>query len=410
LSAKATGLIWEAELPRPEKYVLLALGDHAKEDGSDVYPSLARVQWKTGYSETQVREIIRSLIEQRILVLVKKGGNGSTDTNRYRIDFKALRMLQDFREWAANRKGAKTVPINNDAKGTETEPMKGAVLAAEGCGFTQNKGTETEPEPRTIRNISTLEGDAASAPPENQPSVEQEKQPQNLPLPCQCGYTAIIGTHMPGCPQAGAEKPKTKPVDPRFAEICDAIRKCWPKGEGYKCDITPADAGAINRMLANKHDWKAEELAVCVVARFMSASVNPTESAKAWIGAVTDYQSGPRDKYGAPLHEGRALNDWRNQARVILYGPQPEQLQLAQAAKSADAVWEYARDFLKHRMSPANFETWIKPLKPAQMRDGVLFLSSPRSDAKEIFNMFGDLLEKAVDGRAVDVKLIQAGA
>lgn len=204
--------------------------------------------------------------------------------------------------------------------------------------------------------------------------------------------------------------PKQKPQDPRFPEVCDAIRKCWPKGEAFKCDITPADAGAINRMLAAKHDWKAEELAVCVVARFMSASVNPTESAKAWISAVTDYQSGPRDKYGSPLHEGRALNEWRNQARVILYGPQPEQMQLAQAAKSADAVWEYARDFLKHRMSPANFETWIKPLKPAKLRDGVLFLSSPRSDAKEIFNMFGDLLEKAVDGRAVDVKLIQAGA
>jgi hypothetical protein len=407
LSAKATGLIWEADLPRPEKYVLLALADHAKEDGSDVYPSLARVQWKTGYSETQVRDIIRSLIEQRILVLVKKGGNGSTDTNRYRIDFTALRMLQDFREWAANRKGAKTVPINNDAKGTETEPLKGAVLTAEGCGFAQNKGAKTEPEPRTIRTISTLEGDAASAPPENHASQGQEKlepkaqetQQQNFPLPIDLPPIELEPL-----------KPKAKAQDPRFPEICDAIRKTWPRGEAFKCDITAADAGAIGRMLATKHDWKAEELAVCIVARFMSASINPTESVKAWIGAVTDYQSGPRDKYGCPMYEGRALNEWRNQARVILYGPQPEQLQLAQQTRTAEATWEHARDFLKHRMSPANFETWIKPLKPANMRDGVLFLSSPRSDAKEIFSMFGDLLERAIDGRAVDVKLIQAGA
>jgi hypothetical protein len=312
LSAKATGLIWEADLPRPEKYVLLALADHAKEDGSDVYPSLARVQWKTGYSETQVRDIIRSLIEQRILLAVKKGGSGPTDTNRYRIDFKALKMLQDFREWASNRKGAKTVPLNNDVKGTETEPLKGAIFEVKGavsdekgCGFDQNKGAKTEPEPRTIRTINTLEGDAASAP------------PANLSLPINLPPIEIEPI-----------KPKTKPQAPRFPEICDAIRKCWPKGEAFKCDITPADAGALNRMLAAKHDWKAEELAVCIVARFMSGGVNPTESVKSWIGAVTDYQSGPQDKFGTPLYSDGALNRWRNEARVILYGPQPEQLNL----------------------------------------------------------------------------------
>lgn len=316
MSAKATGLIWEADLPRPEKYVLLALADHAKEDGSDVYPSLGRVQWKTGYSETQVRDIIRSLIEQKILVPVRKGGNGPTDTNRYRIDFKALTMLQDFREWAASRKGAKTVPINNDGKGTESEPLKGAVLDEKGCGLDQNKGAKTEPEPRTIRTINTLEGDAASAPPEN------------LPLPIE-----LTSNGEPEKPAA-----KTKPQDPRFPEICDAIRKCWPKGEAFKCDITPADAGAINRMLAAKHDWKAEELAVCIVARFMSASVNPTESVKAWIGAVTDYSSGPQDKYSTPMYTDSALNRWRNEARVILYGPQPEQLQLAQRREEQEQM------------------------------------------------------------------------
>jgi hypothetical protein len=377
LSAKATGLIWEADLPRPEKYVLLALADHAKEDGSDVYPSLARVQWKTGYSETQVRDIIRSLIEQRILVLVKKGGNGSTDTNRYRIDFKALRMLQDFREWAANRKGAKTVPINNDAKGTETEPMKSAVLAAEGCGFAQNKGAKTEPEPRTIRTISTLEGDAASAPP-----------------------TIVLE------PLEAETKPKTKPQDPRFPEICDAIRKCWPKGEAFKCDITPADAGAINRMLAAKHDWKAEELAVCIVARFMSASINPTESAKAWIGAVTDYQSGPQDKYGTPLHEGRALNEWRNQARVILYGPQPEQMALHEAALPTGFVpdkelWCQVLLGLQGSVERHSYETWLKPTHGIGRRGDTYFVQVPNREFTQIERKYGDLVNEEIKGAGV---------
>jgi hypothetical protein len=188
-------------------------------------------------------------------------------------------------------------------------------------------------------------GDAASAPPENHASQGQEKlepkasetQQQNFPLPIDLPPVELEPL-----------KPKAKAQDPRFPEICDAIRKSWPRGEGYKCDITPADAGAIGRMLATKHDWKAEELAVCIVARFMSASINPTESVKGWIGAVTDYQSGPRDKYGCPLYEGRALNEWRNQARVILYGPQPEQMALRQHPAAS-------REQLGYKATPERF-------------------------------------------------------
>jgi hypothetical protein len=267
---------------------------------------------------------------------------------------------------------------------------EGIPLIAEGVPPTAARNKEVRLSTRLLQDLNL--GDAASAPPTN--------------LPLQANLPAVEMEPA----ESQATKPKAKITDPRFPEICDAIRKCWPKGEAFKCDITPADAGAINRMLAAKHDWKAEELAVCIVARFMSGGVNPTESVKGWIGAITDYQSGPRDKYGSPLYVDGALNRWRNEARVILYGPQPEQLQLAQQTRTAEATWEYARDFLKHRMSPANFETWIMPLKPAKMRDGVLFLSSPRSDAKEIFSMFGDLLERAIDGRAVDVKLVQVSA
>lgn len=331
MSAKATGIVWESNLPRPEKYVLLALADHAKEDGSDVYPSLGKVEWKTGYSETQVREIMRSLVKQKILVLVRKGGNGPTDTHKYRIDYKALTMLQEFREWSAGKKGAKSEPISNGAKGVESEPMKGAVSVKKGCGLGEKKGAETEPEPRTIRTKNNLEGNEAGSLPGIELNPAQE------------------------------QKPQAKAQDPRFPEMCEAIRKCWPKGEGQKCDITAADAGAINRMLAKHHDWKAEELALCVVARFMSGSVNPTESVKAWIGAITDYQSGPQDKFGVPLHVDAALNRWRNQARTVLYGEQPEQLALSSAAK--DRGEETARRHVEQmRREEAGVQSAIEAL------------------------------------------------
>ena len=33
MSIKAMAVVWEAELPRPEKFVLLALADHADHEG-----------------------------------------------------------------------------------------------------------------------------------------------------------------------------------------------------------------------------------------------------------------------------------------------------------------------------------------------------------------------------------------
>jgi hypothetical protein len=148
------GIVLESALPRSEKYVLIALADHAKEDGADVYPSLARIEWKTGYSETQVRDIMRSLKNKKILLLVHRGGNGDGDTNKYRIDLKAIPMLMEFSEWVAQKrekqkKGTKTEPC----EGTVSTPCEGTVSVVEGCGFAQNEGTKTEPEPRTIRTI-----------------------------------------------------------------------------------------------------------------------------------------------------------------------------------------------------------------------------------------------------------------
>ena len=345
MSAKATGIVWESDLPRPKKYVLLALADHAKEDGTDVYPSLARIQWKTGYSETQIRDLIGELVEDRILILVRKGGNGAEDTNRYRIDLKALRQLPDFKEWNAQKqkkdkdKGAKTVPLKN-AKGAEivpiegakTEPLKGAVSGPEGCGFAQNKGAKTEPEPRTNRTV-ILEGNSASELPGFSQSASQN------------GSQSLPGIEPP------AQEPKKQPQDQRFPEICDAIRKCWPKGDGYKCDITPADAGAINRALAKFHDWSAEELSICIVARFQSGSVNPAESVKAWIGAITDYQSGPQNKFKLPQFEGSALDRWREQARVILYGPQPVQQRLGAQQKQPESDWKRMQREYREQMN-----------------------------------------------------------
>jgi hypothetical protein len=170
LSAKLTGAVWELDLPRPEKFVALALADHGKDDGTCIYPSLGRIEWKTGYSRTQVRQIMQSLVKMRLLFLVRKGGSGRGDCDEYRMEVCNIVSLPDFR---LRNKGAETAPmpsasaVNTDdkvAKGTETAPIykdgfpqkgaesdpiggdKGAVPVDKGYGFDPEKGPETAPE------------------------------------------------------------------------------------------------------------------------------------------------------------------------------------------------------------------------------------------------------------------------
>lgn len=64
------GSVYEVELSHGQQAVLLAMADHAQDDGSDVFPSKARLAWKTGYDERQVQRIIKQLREQGVLVEV----------------------------------------------------------------------------------------------------------------------------------------------------------------------------------------------------------------------------------------------------------------------------------------------------------------------------------------------------
>jgi len=78
MSVKAMSAIFEAEgLTSTEKLILLALADHASEDGLNIYPSVGTVCRKTALSERVVRKIISNLRapERGILFLVKRRGN-----------------------------------------------------------------------------------------------------------------------------------------------------------------------------------------------------------------------------------------------------------------------------------------------------------------------------------------------
>ena len=70
------GGVWELDLDHRQKFVLLALADHADHNGGSVRPSVALIAWKTGYSKRQVQRIIRDLEEAGILVRTSDGIGG----------------------------------------------------------------------------------------------------------------------------------------------------------------------------------------------------------------------------------------------------------------------------------------------------------------------------------------------
>jgi hypothetical protein len=76
--------VWELDLPQNQKLVLLAFADHADDDGI-CYPSVARIAWKSGYSERQVKAIGKELRAAGLMELVRNADGGRGKTAVYRI-------------------------------------------------------------------------------------------------------------------------------------------------------------------------------------------------------------------------------------------------------------------------------------------------------------------------------------
>lgn len=83
MSVKVMGRVWELDLPANEKFVLLALADHADHDGNNVFPGLELIAFKTGYTTQQVRRIERKLEKRGILIAVNRKPGKRIE---YRID------------------------------------------------------------------------------------------------------------------------------------------------------------------------------------------------------------------------------------------------------------------------------------------------------------------------------------
>src|SRR5260370_37923894 len=88
MSIRLMSQVWEdARIQsQAELLVLLALADHARDDGL-CWPSIRTIAAKARIEERSAQRIIRRLIEKGLVELVSKGGciDGHNTPNRYRV-------------------------------------------------------------------------------------------------------------------------------------------------------------------------------------------------------------------------------------------------------------------------------------------------------------------------------------
>ncbi len=132
MSVRQTAEAWKLELPHNEKFVLLALTDHADDDGKRVYPSVAYTAHKTGYGKRQIRRIMARLRARGLIEPVRHrlGGRNSKGTG-YATEY-----------WLHLDKGVKTSPYESSAS-AEDYPVQARVTVEPDQGGPDGPATRT---------------------------------------------------------------------------------------------------------------------------------------------------------------------------------------------------------------------------------------------------------------------------
>ena len=153
MSIKQMTRVWEHEFTHPQQSVMLALADHAHDDGTSIRPGLERVAWKTGYSLRQTKRIISSLREMGVLVMTRNHGDGRPA--EYRIDWERVRQKQSYEEW---REGKSDIlsPPKDEAKVTS-----------------QASKSDISGIPKVTSRVS--KSDIAMSPEPSEPSIEPSR-------------------------------------------------------------------------------------------------------------------------------------------------------------------------------------------------------------------------------------------
>lgn len=157
MSVRVMTLVFERDLPHSLKFVLLALADHADDDGERIWPSVPALAEKVGLARRAVQYHLRTLEADGLLVLTKPSKRHRP--NEYRIDLDALEaipLLPGLVARRAARRGAPFAPLDSDGApstplGVQKSARRGATNATLGA---QPIAPESSVEPSVVQQPS----------------------------------------------------------------------------------------------------------------------------------------------------------------------------------------------------------------------------------------------------------------
>jgi len=86
MSVEMMSQCWRLDLPQNKKLVLLAIADHANDEGI-AWPSQGRIAWKTGYSRRNIKRILDELVDDGYLKVLRIGrGRGTSSVHQLTLD------------------------------------------------------------------------------------------------------------------------------------------------------------------------------------------------------------------------------------------------------------------------------------------------------------------------------------
>ncbi len=110
MSIEQMTAVWALELPHNKAWVLMALADHAWDDGTNCFPGVRRVAWKTGYGDRQVRRVLHDLREDGLIKAVAFGYGGSRPT-KYTLHLDAGAKKSPLPEWSETPDKMSDTPV-----------------------------------------------------------------------------------------------------------------------------------------------------------------------------------------------------------------------------------------------------------------------------------------------------------
>jgi len=236
MSVEMMSQCWKLDLPQNKKLVLLAIADHANDEGI-AWPSQGRIAWKTGYKRRNIKYILDSLVEDGYLTILRIG-NGRKNSTVHQLTLENAPRLPEYNadDYYVPFKERVQPDVKGATGGKRVQPVveKGAIAVA--------------PEP--------------SLEPSIEPSVGNEEKASSLPG----GGKAS---------DSGFPKPKTahQEMFDALIEACNVV-DVTPKFRGWAnrsikkllaSGISPPDILDFNAYW-NSDDWRSQNTKIVYTA------------------------------------------------------------------------------------------------------------------------------------------------